>query len=193
MKGAVALRRGGSGQLTSARSKTGDPACSQAMSVWVRGRKGGGVPAEIFTVLARCRAKARAQGLARDHATAGNELKAQVWQKRAERGLSGAERSRQAAELRSRRAAAAKATPARKAAPTPAKAPGRGTPERAARARSLAGMRKQLNNVKADLRHYDAKWGARNDAIDDSRRDRLDELAYVKRQIARARGKKARR
>lgn len=89
------LKAGPSGRLTSARSKTGDPQCSAAMSLWVRARKtGSAVAGEVFKILAGCRAKARAQGLSRDHATAGNELKSQVWAKRAERGMSGAERNR---------------------------------------------------------------------------------------------------
>lgn len=48
------------GRLASAKSKTGNPACSQAMSSWVRARHGG-PPAgpEVFKMLARCRGMAR--------------------------------------------------------------------------------------------------------------------------------------
>lgn len=57
--GAVPLNMVG-GRLVSKRSKTGDPACSQAMSSWVRARHGGpAVAAAVFKVLAQCRAKAR--------------------------------------------------------------------------------------------------------------------------------------
>lgn len=97
------LKQGPGGRLASGRSKTGDPACSQAMSMWVRARHGGAVAAEVFKILAGCRAKARAQGMARSHAIAGNEAKSQVWARRAERGLSGAARGRLAAEKRAAR------------------------------------------------------------------------------------------
>jgi hypothetical protein len=56
---AVKLNRVG-GRLVSARSKTGNPACSAAMSAWVRSRHGGpAVVGEVFKVLAKCRAQAR--------------------------------------------------------------------------------------------------------------------------------------
>jgi hypothetical protein len=48
-----------SGRMVSAKSKTGDPACSAATSAWVLGRKAGNVAATVYAVLAKCRAKAR--------------------------------------------------------------------------------------------------------------------------------------
>lgn len=75
------------------------------MSSWVRGRKTGGVAAAVFKVLAMCRAKARAMGLSRSHAIAGNVAKGQVWAKRAERGLSGKGRLEEAKRLQAQRAA----------------------------------------------------------------------------------------
>ena len=41
-------------------SKTGDPACSAAMSEWVRGRRTGGVSSAVYAILGKCRARARA-------------------------------------------------------------------------------------------------------------------------------------
>jgi hypothetical protein len=48
-----------SGRMVSAKSKTGDPACSAATSAWVLGRKAGNVAASVYAVLAKCRAMAR--------------------------------------------------------------------------------------------------------------------------------------
>ena len=48
------------GKLVSAKSKTGNPACSAAMSQWVRSRHGGpSVGAEVFKLLAKCRQMAK--------------------------------------------------------------------------------------------------------------------------------------
>lgn len=58
MPRATSLKRVG-GRLVSAKSKTGNPECSAAMSVWVRGRKGGSVPSSVFATLGKCRAQAR--------------------------------------------------------------------------------------------------------------------------------------
>jgi hypothetical protein len=91
------------GGLASARSKTGSPECSQAMSLWVRGRKTGAVAAAVFQMLAKCRAMARGRKLSRDHDLAGNTAKSQVWARRAERGLSGKARLDLAAKLRADR------------------------------------------------------------------------------------------
>jgi hypothetical protein len=84
------------------------------MSEWVRARHSGAVvAAAVFRVLGMCRAKARALKLSRDHEIAGNTLKSQVYAKRAQLGMSGAERSRLAAakrgQLEERRAARAAA------------------------------------------------------------------------------------
>jgi hypothetical protein len=95
------------GPLGSARSKTGDPQCSAAMSAWVRARhSGAAVAAEVFKILGMCRAKARALRMSKDHAIAGNDAKSQVWAKRADRGLSGAARNRLAAQKRDEHAEA---------------------------------------------------------------------------------------
>lgn len=54
------LKKTSDGRLASAKSKTGNPACSQAMSSWVRARHGGPpAGAEVFKMLARCRSMAR--------------------------------------------------------------------------------------------------------------------------------------
>lgn len=100
------LKRSPSGHMVSARSKTGDPACSQAMSMWQRARhSGAAVAAGVFHILAQCRAKARAMGMSQAFHAQGNALQGQVYAKRAERGLSGAARSRMAQQLRAERAA----------------------------------------------------------------------------------------
>ncbi|HWE35654.1 MAG TPA: hypothetical protein VG406_03715 [Isosphaeraceae bacterium] len=56
--------RPGAGGLVSKRSKTGDPACSSAMSAWVLGRASGTVAPAVYKTLAGCRAKARTDRLA---------------------------------------------------------------------------------------------------------------------------------
>jgi hypothetical protein len=76
------------------------------------------------------------------------------------------------------------------AAPAHAKAQGRGTAERAGRARSLVGLRRQLKTVQADLRFHSAEWQKRAHVSDESRRDRLNEEAFVKRQIDKLRSKR---
>lgn len=58
MPKASPLKRVG-GKLASAKSKTGNPACSKAMSDWVRNRKGGTVPEGTYSILAKCRAQSR--------------------------------------------------------------------------------------------------------------------------------------
>ena len=70
-----------------------------------------------------------------------------------------------------------------------AKAAGRGTAERGAKATQLAGLRKQLNNVNKDLRHFNEAWQKRAHPGDESRRDRLNEKAFLQKTIARVRGK----
>lgn len=58
MKGATPLKPV-NGRLVSRKSKTGNPACSQAMSTWVRSRHGGAAAtAAVFKVLAMCRKQA---------------------------------------------------------------------------------------------------------------------------------------
>lgn len=55
----VKLNRVG-GRLVSAKSKTGNPACSEAMSAWVRSRHGGApVGPAVFAMLGKCRSMAR--------------------------------------------------------------------------------------------------------------------------------------
>lgn len=65
------------GRVVSAKSKTGDPACSSAMSQWVATRKSGTTPASVFAMLGQCRAKARALKQGESQRAAGNEAKAQ--------------------------------------------------------------------------------------------------------------------
>lgn len=100
MPRAVALRRGRKG-LVSKKSKTGDPACSAAMSAW----KTTGMTPAIAAVLGKCRSKARHQKMADSHRAAGNEARAQASERRADRGLTLAERAARAKELRAKRAA----------------------------------------------------------------------------------------
>jgi hypothetical protein len=154
------------GRLVSARAKIGGE-CSQAMSVWVRSRNAGqAVAQEIFKILAGCRAKSRALSKSRDHAIAGNDLKSQVWAKRAQAGLSGAARDRLAAEKRGQlmQARAARAT-ARAAPPRPrdagaARADGGFAPKQESAAGMVARARRTIaaNAVtKADDRALDAR------------------------------------
>lgn len=94
------------GKYVSAKSKTGNPQCSQAMSTWVRGRSSGSVPAEVFAILGKCRAQAHALKAGHHQRLAGNEAAAQVLEHRAATGKVGAKnRSELAARLRAQRAA----------------------------------------------------------------------------------------
>lgn len=94
------------GKYVSAKSKTGNPQCSQAMSTWVRGRSSGSVPAEVFAILGKCRAQAHALKSGHLQRVAGNEARAQVLEHRAATGKVGAKnRSELAARLREQRAA----------------------------------------------------------------------------------------
>jgi hypothetical protein len=122
---AVPLRPGVGGRLASARSKTGNPACSQAMSAWVRGRKTGIVSAAVYAMLGKCRAMARMLRSSEHQAAAGNPLKAQAMAARAKRGVTAqgrAELARQKIQdrhIKQRQAANAafvRGTPAQRAA-----------------------------------------------------------------------------
>lgn len=66
------LQRSKSGRLSSKKSKTGDPKCSQAMSDW----KTKGMTPAIAAVLGRCRAMAKARNMAAGTRAAGNEARA---------------------------------------------------------------------------------------------------------------------
>jgi len=92
------------GRLVSKRSKTGSPLCSAAMSAWVRSRHGGpAATAEVFKVLAKCRAMARQNKRATLQQQAGKLAEGRgTWQ-----------RSEQASRLLAQR----------KAVPAPAKPP----------------------------------------------------------------------
>jgi hypothetical protein len=59
------------GKLVSAKSKTGDPKCSKAMSDWKKTPKGGTVPAGVFAILGKCRAMARQNRTAEKQQTSG--------------------------------------------------------------------------------------------------------------------------
>lgn len=85
----AAVRPGAKG-MASARSKTGNPRCSMAMSVWVNARNGkpsGSMPiAEAHKVLARCRAEANLKRYAsayRDRGDKHDEARAQHLEHRA--------------------------------------------------------------------------------------------------------------
>jgi hypothetical protein len=129
------------GKLVSAKSKTGNPECSQAMSQFVRGRKtglAGAALSAIQTILAKCRAQAKQNR--------GAELK-QASGKLAE-GRGTWQRTEQARALQQQRAQrAAPAAPAPAAAPVakpaPKLAPGRGTEDRAAAVRGILAARQQ--------------------------------------------------
>ncbi len=112
---ATKLQPGKGGKLVSKKSKTNDPACSQAMSTW----KTSGMTPDVAATLARCRSMAANKKKATLQREAGNEGKAQVLEKRAERGLTGKDRIAKAKELIAQRKAkidtqvAAKATTAK--------------------------------------------------------------------------------
>ncbi|HQU33587.1 MAG TPA: hypothetical protein PLB88_04680 [Thermoanaerobaculaceae bacterium] len=157
---AVALKAAG-GKLVSARSKTQEHKCSQAVSNW----KTGNDSHENQMTLAWCRALARTRGQAAAHRNAGNEAKAQTLEHRAQMGKVGIKaRNEQAARKRSelvqRRAARTpgKITPHADAAqaeidaakaqwagrkPWPV-ADVRDTPEQVARARAAAARAESL-------------------------------------------------
>lgn len=131
---AVAIKRGRGGKLASKRSKTGDPACSQAMSDWKRN----GMTPAIAAILGKCRSKAHHLRRASDQRLAGREGRAQALEHRADRGLTQAERTARARELVAKRREGRAAAAPKAASATP-RASGRGTPDRmelAARVRS---------------------------------------------------------
>ena len=122
------LKQGKNGKLASAKSKTGSAACSQAASLFARGM----ATADTYKMLGECRSKARIAGQAKLQREAGNEGKAQVLEKRAERGLTVAARVAKAKELIAARKAA-KSAPAVQAKPS--------LREQAATARASKGTR----------------------------------------------------
>lgn len=102
---AAKLKTGIGGKLVSAKSKTGDPACSKAMSDW----KTSGMTPVIAAILGKCRAAAKALKQAAQHTLAGNTDKAVHWSNRAAKvsPTIAAERSAQAAKIRTERASRA--------------------------------------------------------------------------------------
>lgn len=97
---ASALRKNKDGKLVSARSKTGNPACSAAMSQW---KKNGMSPA-VAATLGKCRAQARLQRAAEGHRGAGREGVAANLEKRAGgQYVTQKERLSRAQELRAKR------------------------------------------------------------------------------------------
>jgi hypothetical protein len=129
------------GKVVSSRSKTGSPACSQAMSLW----KTQGMSPAIAAQLGKCRAMARQRRAAEGTRLSGNEARAQAWESRAARAESGGlitkkERLAKAKELRaSRTSGVAKVE---KPAENP-KAVGRGTYARQVEADRVKDQRKQ--------------------------------------------------
>jgi hypothetical protein len=113
---AVPLRQAG-GRLVSARSKTGNPECSAAMSAWVRGRKTGIVAAAVYAMLGKCRAMAHQLRQGQLAGAAGKPLKAQAMQARAKRGLPANARARLAKQKAAERVAK-RTKPEAAAAPT---------------------------------------------------------------------------
>jgi hypothetical protein len=104
-KSAVPLNRGIGGKLKSAKAKIGG-ICSQAMSIWVKGRRSGSVGPETYAILGRCRSQAHMLKVGAGHRAAGSEAKAQTFEHRARRGLTAAQRLQRARELRGGRKAA---------------------------------------------------------------------------------------
>jgi len=100
------------GRTVSAKSKTGDPACSAAMSEWVLGRATGNVSPEVNKKLGECRAKSRALRQGAQHRAAGNEGKAQRLEALAagRKGpITAKDRLAKAKEIRARRAPSSEA------------------------------------------------------------------------------------
>ena len=164
------------GRLVSAKSKTGNPACSEAMSAWVRSRHGGApVGPAVFAMLGKCRSMARQNKKAEQLQASGKLAEGRgTWQ-----------RSERAAKLLAERKAKAQSKPAPagddfdlggfslpKTAPTPAPKPAaaspparpraqRGTPERLARARQL----RAENPARQQARHDAAEIGKAYQAV----------------------------
>lgn len=113
MPRATKLQQGKNGKLASKRSKTGDPKCSAAASAFARGQ----ATSDTYKILGECRSRARMKGQANLQREAGNEAKAQVLEKRAERGMTGKDRLAKAKELVAARKAKIDARVQAKAAP----------------------------------------------------------------------------
>ncbi len=180
-RGAVALKRGPGGKLGSARSKTGDPQCSAAMSAKVNARYGNPISMALDVankILGMCRAKAAAFGKSRSHEVAGNTAKSQVWAKRAERGLSGKGRMDEAKRLKGERAAA-KAKPAA-ATPKPQVQDKAGWAERArllAERNNLRSLRRKQGKLKADVATHFASESKAGPPGDVAQRAKLHQRA----------------
>ena len=101
MPAATKLQQGKNGKLASKRSKTQDPKCSAAASLFARKQ----ATADTYKILGECRSKARMAGQANQQRAAGNEARAQVLEKRAERGLTIKDRVAKAKELIAQRKA----------------------------------------------------------------------------------------
>ncbi len=87
------------GKTVSKRSKTGNPACSAAMSAW---KLGHGTPA-VHAMLAKCRAQAAGRRQAMLARAGGNEARAQHLEHRSKQGMTGKERLAKAKELAEKR------------------------------------------------------------------------------------------
>ena len=116
---ATPLRKTSTGALVSAKSKTGNPMCSQAMSAW----KTSGMTPAVAAVLGKCRAMAYQKKRARGARAAGNEARAQHWEHNAERGLSMKERAALAKRLKADLAAKRVAQAAQATAAKPVEGP----------------------------------------------------------------------
>lgn len=115
------LKTGPTGRLASARSKTGNPMCSQAASAWNLARHGKppGMPRDqIFKVLAKCRTQGRTLKQAAEAEQAGQGAKAQHLRHRVVKGQATgkAERLERARDLKRQRA---ERKPTPKAKPEP--------------------------------------------------------------------------
>lgn len=91
----AALRRNKSGKLVSAKSKTGNPLCSKAMSAIARGIAG---PGE-YQQAARCREMIRQRRIAEGARANNNEVRAQAAEARAAKNMTARERADRARAL----------------------------------------------------------------------------------------------
>jgi hypothetical protein len=94
--------------MVSAKSKTGDPQCSSAMSAWQNIRHGNPASMAIdvaMKILGKCRSKARALKQAGQQRTAGNEARAQALESRVAKGgpISAKDRVAKAREIQATR------------------------------------------------------------------------------------------
>jgi hypothetical protein len=129
------------GRTVSKRSKTGNPACSAAMSAWKLGR---GTPA-VHAMLAKCRAQAAGRRQATLARAGGNEARAQHLEHRSKQGMTGKERLVKAKELAEKRRAGKAPTAAPQAETQAKPKAARMTPDQRKAAAKLVHMIREGN------------------------------------------------